>query len=324
MRYAGDSVSATDGQLGRKVRVGGVTLRVREHGDGPPLLLVNGIGAHIGMWQPLEGHLEDRRLIEFDAPGTGGSKATLFPLTMDALASLTAAVLDELGYERVDVLGYSFGGMVALRLALNEPERIRRLALVATTPGWGGVPGSLKTLAHMATPLRYYSARYYEATVGDLMGGRARHDRDFVRRHGRHRLSVPPDVRGYAWQWLGVAASRNVLPLLPTLRLPTLVVTGDDDPVIPPANAMLLAHHLAEARLLVLPGEGHLLLYDSQSAALPAIADFLGSPHLATSAAWRAGERVMAERLAKALEDEVLRWHHPLAVLNVLWRYISA
>jgi pimeloyl-ACP methyl ester carboxylesterase len=274
------------------------------------------------MWQPLEGHFQDRRLIEFDAPGTGGSKATLLPQTIDALASLTSAVLDELGYEQVDVLGYSFGGMVALRFALQAPQRIRRLALVATTPGWGGVPGSLRTLAQMATPLRYYSARYYEATVGDLMGGRARYDRDFVRRHGRQRLRSPPDVVGYAWQWLAVAASRNVLPLLPTLEVPTLVVSGDDDPVVPPANAMLLAHHLADARLLMVPGEGHLLLYDAESAALPAIAEFLRTPRLATSATWRNSERVSADRLASMLRDEVLRWHHPVAILNVLSRYI--
>jgi pimeloyl-ACP methyl ester carboxylesterase len=174
----------------------------------------------------------------------------------------------------------------------------------------------------MATPLRYYSARYYEATIGDLMGGRARHDRDFVRRHGRDRLRCPPDLVGYAWQWLAVAASLGVFPRLATLQVPTLVVSGDDDPVMPPANAILLAHHLANARLLMVLGAGHLLLYDTDSAALPAIAEFLDSPQLAASLTWRSSERVTSERLASALRAEVLRWHNPVAVLNVLWRYM--
>ena len=75
-------------------------------------------------------------------------------------------MLDRLGYGEVDVLGYSFGGPVAQRLARRAPERVRRLVLAATTPGWGGVPGSLRTLVRMSTPLRYYWRSYYESIAG--------------------------------------------------------------------------------------------------------------------------------------------------------------
>ena len=77
------------------------------------------------------------------------------PASMEGLARLAEGVLDRAGVEQADVLGYSFGGLVAQRLARRAPERVRRLVLAATTPGWGGVPGSLQTLARMSTPLRY-------------------------------------------------------------------------------------------------------------------------------------------------------------------------
>ena len=95
-------------------------------------------------------------MIAFDAPGTGRSATPPIPLSLEALARVAEGVLDELGVEQADVLGYSFGGAVAQRLARRAPERVRRLVLAATTPGWGGVPGSLRTLARMSTPLRYY------------------------------------------------------------------------------------------------------------------------------------------------------------------------
>jgi poly(3-hydroxyoctanoate) depolymerase len=127
----------------------------------------------------------------------------------------------------------------------------------------------------MSTPLRYYWRAYYEPTVGDLMGGRPRTDAEFVRRHGEDRLACPPDPLGYAWQLAALAGDPGSLPWLHQLAHPALVVTGDDDPVMPLANALLLAHRLADARLLVAAGEGHLLLLDPRSRALPAIRDFV-------------------------------------------------
>jgi pimeloyl-ACP methyl ester carboxylesterase len=258
-----------------QVNVEGIRLHVEDDGDGPPLLLLNGIGAHAGMWKPLQAALTGPRVIAFDMPGTGRSATPPIPLSMGALARLAEGVLDHLEIEQADVLGYSFGGVVAQRLARRSPERVRRLVLAATTPGWGGVPGSLQTLARMSTPLRYYWRSYYESIVGDLMGGRPRTDAEFVRRHGEERLANPPDPLGYAWQLAALAGDPGTLPWLHRLEQPTLVVAGDDDPVMPLANALLLAQRLPHARLFVAPGEGHLLLLDPQSRALPAIRDFV-------------------------------------------------
>jgi pimeloyl-ACP methyl ester carboxylesterase len=110
----------------RAVEVSGIRLRVRERGDGDPLRLINGIGAHIDMGASMEHALPQSRLIAFDAPGTGRSGTAFLPLGLESLAQLSERLLDRLDYDRVDVLGYSFGGLIAQYLAHRAPERIRR------------------------------------------------------------------------------------------------------------------------------------------------------------------------------------------------------
>ena len=99
------------------VSVAGLRLRVGRHGAGRPLLLITGIGAHLDMWAPFLRLAGDRELIAFDAPGTGLSQRSRRPLRMNDLALIVRALLDELRLERVDVLGYSWGGALAQALA---------------------------------------------------------------------------------------------------------------------------------------------------------------------------------------------------------------
>src|SRR3954464_15720444 len=122
------------------VRAAGLRLRVGRHGSGPPLLLITGIGAHLDMWSPFARFAGERELITFDPPGAGLSQRPRRPLRMTGLAGVLTELLDALGLERVDVLGYSFGGGLAQELAHRAPERVRRLVLCATAPGIGGRP----------------------------------------------------------------------------------------------------------------------------------------------------------------------------------------
>jgi pimeloyl-ACP methyl ester carboxylesterase len=315
------SVRASIPYQQRSVEVSGIRLHVREWGEGHPLLLINGIGAHIDMWAALEHALPQSRLIAFDAPGTGRSGTPLMPLGLESLAQLSECLLDRLGYDRVDVLGYSFGGLIAQFLARQAPERIRRLVLAATTPGWGGVPGSVWALAQMSTPLRYYSRPYYEQVIGELMGGRARHDRDFVRRHGDARQLSPPTPQGYLWQLLALAASAGSLGWLSEVSADTLVVTGDDDPVMPLPNALLLARNIAKARLVIVPGEGHLLLMDDTTRSLPAIRSFLSAAVLSRSRAWREAIVVDDVMLDDALHTHGTPGNNPMALMSAFVRH---
>ncbi len=147
-------------------QIDGLRVLVREVGEGSPVLLINGLGAHTAMWAPLEQALTGFRLIEFDAPGAGRSQTPRLPGSVASMARIAAGVLDAVGVEQADVLGYSLGGMVGQELAAGAPERVRRLVLAATSCGLGAVPGNLGAMLNLATPLRYYSRTFYDRTLG--------------------------------------------------------------------------------------------------------------------------------------------------------------
>ena len=137
----------------RILTVGGRTIRVsvREGAPGrPPLLLCNGVGASLELFQPFVDALDPQRpVIRFDMPGIGGSPAPVVPYHLATLPSLLAGLLDQLGYEQADVLGISWGGGLAQQFALSRPDRVRRLVLVATGPGFAdGSRASAGPAAH--------------------------------------------------------------------------------------------------------------------------------------------------------------------------------
>ena len=281
-------------------RVGGLSLHVRDVGTGPPLLLINGLGAHTAMWAPVERGLPGMRLISYDSPGVGDSPAAVPPPSIPMLANLLAKLLDELGLDRVDALGYSFGGAVAQQFAFRHADRVRRLVLAATTPGLGGALGEWQSIAHAYNPLRYYSRDYYERSIGTMAGGQARHDEAFRRRHGAERSAKRPHPTSYYTQIVALSAWSS-LAWLHRIAAPTLVITGDDDPLVPPANSLLLASRLRQARLATVPGEGHLLLFDDHGAAHPVIREFLLAPSLAGSTSWQEADRIDRSRADAAL-----------------------
>lgn len=269
----------TDGAaVVRRVRVGRADVRVSVRGEGPPLLLFMGIGASLEMWQ----HFEDamvplgRQLIALDLPGAGATPAVMPPLRLRGLVHLALGVLDELGHAEVDVLGISFGGAVAQEFAHRAPHRTRRLVLCATSSGALMVPARPRVLMHLATPLRYWRSEYAARIIGDLYGGRSRHDPQ-IHHALRSRFERPPTALGYLGQ-LWAAWGWTSLPWLRRLPMPTLVMSGDDDPIIPLVNARLLACLIPGARLHVVEGGGHLFLLEEPADSARVIDAFLGAP----------------------------------------------
>jgi poly(3-hydroxyoctanoate) depolymerase len=256
------------------VDAAGLRLRVGRHGAGFPLLLIPGIGAHLEMWDPFVGLAGDRELIAFDPPGAGLSQRPRLPLTMRGLARVVAGLLDALELERVDVLGYSFGGGLAQELARRAPDRVRRLVLCATGPGLGGSPPRPLAALMLATPVRYYHPRLLALTVPHIAGGRTARDSRVLAEQAATRLNRPPDPLGYAYQ-LYAALGWSSLPWLHRVQHESLIVAGEEDPSVPLRNARLLAARLPNARLHVVKGGGHLFLLDEPRNAAPAIRAFL-------------------------------------------------
>ena len=259
----------------RKLLVDGTRLRVAEAGSGPPLLMLMGIGGNVEMWGPIADQLPHRRLIAFDAPGTGESSLGRIR-RMHGLADLAAAVLDAFEVAEADVLGYSFGGALAQELAHRHPSRVRRAILGATTFGFGGLPARPSVYIHMIQPARYHSPRYLDWVAPQIYGGKARAagSRSGAGILADARLARPPSTVGYLSQ-LAALYGWTSLPWLHTLQMPILVLAGDDDPIIPLVNARILACRAANARLHVVHGGGHLFLLDDEPGVIEAIDAFL-------------------------------------------------
>ena len=289
-------------------------VHVRQIGEGEPLLLINGLGAHTGMWQPLEKRLEGFRIVEFDLPGAGQSPVPRRPIGISGLAAMTVELLDHFAMPRADVLGYSMGGMVAQKLTPRYPARVRRLVLAATTPGMGAVQVSPVALINILTPARYLSEHVYARTIGSMVGGRARHDPQWVSEQAALRLEHRPSWRGYLGQ-LRSMRGWSSLPFLSKIEAPTLVLAGGDDPLAPPINGQIIAYKVPGARILVLEGEGHLLMIDDQGKAHAAVRDFLTAPDLATSRTWSDAVPVSAADVRKGLARVPLQLP-PLSVFD--------
>lgn len=256
------------------VAVDGLPLRVVRVGSGSPLLLINGIGASIEMWSPLVALLRGRELVAFDLPGSGSSPPATRPLRINGLARMTTGLLDALGYERLDALGYSFGGIVAQELARRAPERIDRLVLCATSPGLGGVPPKPMAALMMLSPVRYYSRSSAQHILPVIAGGRTRRDPLALESQLAERLAKPPSARGYLEQLYAVTGWSS-LSWLASVRHPTLMIHGDEDPLVPLANARRMAGIMPQARLRVLRGGGHLFLLDEPESVVEELSAFL-------------------------------------------------
>jgi len=241
-----------------------------------PLLLINGIGASLELLEPFVRALDPAcEVIRFDPPGVGGSAEPSGPYRFTGLCALIASMLTELGVDVVDVLGISWGGAVAQHFAAFQRARCRRLVLVSTATGSLMVPARPSVLAHLVTPRRYLDRGFMERVAGSIYGGSAREDPGRIADAMNNGNRVGPS-RGYLYQ-LTAGAGWTSVPFLPLLRQRTLILSGDDDPIIPLANARLMKLLIPKARLHVFHG-GHLGLVSEAAELAPIVDAFLTAP----------------------------------------------
>ena len=262
----------------RSYEAGGLRLRVGRYGEGRPLLLITGIGAHLEMWAPLARYASGLELIGFDPPGAGMSQRPRLPMRMSGLAAVVERLMDESGLDRVDVLGYSWGGGLAQELARRAPDRVGRLVLCATGPGLGGTPAASAGRAdarHAGALLPPAAARPERPVHRRRADGDASAARWQPRRPtgcGGHptcsatRFSCTRSPGGRACRGCTVCASRRWWS------------PANEDPSVPLGNARLLAARIPNARLHVVKGGGHLFLLDEPENVTPTILDFLAAP----------------------------------------------
>ena len=259
--------------LGHDVRVA-----VRQGTEsGPPLVLCNGIGASLDLLQPFVDEVDPRiSVVRFDVPGVGGSPMPKVPYNFALLACLIGRLLEQVGYNRFDVLGISWGGGLAQQLAFQYPRRCRRLVLVSTATGSLMVPANPLVLAKMVTPRRYRDPDYAKSIAAQLYGGRMRRRPGEVTHVVYEQERLGPKA-GYFLQLLA-GVGWTSLPALPLIRQHTLILAGNDDPIIPMANARIMRALLPHATLHVYD-DGHLGLVTSADELGPLVSRFLTSPN---------------------------------------------
>lgn len=245
-----------------------------EQGQGAPVLLMMGLGWTSAMWYRTRPILVDHRTVALDNRGVGRSDVPPGPYSIELMASDAAAVLDAVGIERAHIFGVSMGGMIAEEFALRYPERVDSLILGCTAAGGPhAVPADSEVLqalfrrglspdefAESMNPFIYHSST-----------PRERIDEDMALR----RQWYPTDS-GFKAQLAGIMGW-EAYSRLPQIAARTLVVHGDSDRLIPPANGDLIAKRIPGAKFVLIPNAGHIVSTDQPAATHREVLGFLSS-----------------------------------------------
>jgi 3-oxoadipate enol-lactonase len=259
------------------IGLGSVTLWYETSGSGPPLLFVPGSSGDLRT-TPTELHAPlaaTHTVVTYDHRGLGRSSDPGVPATTGDHADDAAALLHALGHDRVDVVGLSFGGMVAQELAIRHPGLVRRLVLLASSSGGaGGAPHPLLELAGLAPDER---AERHLGLADTRYRGPDHHPAVDARAWAPLRallrpVDAPTDAPGRA-RLAAARAAHDTWERLPAIACPTLVAGGRFDAIAPPANQERLASAIPDSHLRLFEG-GHLFVLQDP-AAHPAVADFL-------------------------------------------------
>ena len=245
--------------------IGALSLYYEVHGEGPSLVLVEGLNFHTWMWFRQVPELSRRfRVLTYDNRGVGLSDKPPGPYTVEQNARDLAGLLDYLGWERAHVLGHSMGGFIAQELALLYPERLDKLVLVST--GFGGpntvpIPEEAQRVFTPDPSLSYEAQvrRAMPVDFGDPSWPES-HQEEYEQMI-RWRVDLPQPLEAVDAQ-LAAVLGFNVENRIAEIRAPTLIIAGTNDSVIPVENSRLLAAALLNARLDLIPGAGHLVFIE--------------------------------------------------------------
>jgi pimeloyl-ACP methyl ester carboxylesterase len=237
-----------------------VTLHWERTGSGPPVLLIMGLGLSGGAWWRTVPVLAKRlEVLTFDNRGVGRSRALFHAYTTEAMADDAVSVLDAAGVARAHVYGISLGGMVAQQLALRHPDRVQTLVLGATHAGGSRMrrpDADVMAFLYRRQTMQPDEAARTSVRFNYSERCRAQHPERIAEDVAQRLAHRFPEQAYRAQMW--AAALHNCYGRLERIRVPTLVVHGSDDRMIPVENGRLIAERVPGARLMELPEIGHL------------------------------------------------------------------
>jgi 3-oxoadipate enol-lactonase len=259
------------------VKVGDINIYYEIHGDGEPLLMIQGYGQYSGHWTTLiPPFSKEYRVIIFDNRGTGRSDKPETPYTMKMMAADAKGLLDAIGIDRAHVLGISMGGMIAQEFALNYPDKVINLVLGCTQCGGKQtiLPGQ-EALAFLFGPemAKLPVEKRARETAPWLW------TKEFIEKHPEAvetyvaiTLKYPTPPHGFSGQAQAIMG-HDSYERLPQIKAPTLVIAGDADRIIPADNSKVLASRIPNVELVFVKNAGH--GFTEAPEATRAILDFL-------------------------------------------------
>ena len=262
------------------IEVEGVRVHLRDTGprDAPVVILLHGFGSSLHTWEAWSQVLEARhRVIRYDQSGAGLTGVDPTGDYSDARGMrVLLALMDRLGVERADLVGHSMGGRVAWRFAALHPERVRKLVLVSPD---GFASHGIEYNKAPAVPMLFRLVKYvmprplFRPNVAAAYGDPSLLTDAVVQRY--YDLMRAPGVRAALVARGEQLVLPEPLPILRTIRAPTLLLWGEKDAMIPIDNAADYLAALPDARLKPLPGIGHVPQEEVPVASVQLVAEFL-------------------------------------------------
>ncbi|HTT75257.1 MAG TPA: alpha/beta fold hydrolase [Candidatus Binataceae bacterium] len=245
-----------------ELQAGDVKLYYEVHGSGEPLLMIMGLGGSLAAWSPIlvaELARHNFRTIIYDNRGTGRSDKPAIKYSLEMFAGDAAALLDALKIERAHIFGVSMGGMIAQELALNYPSRLQTLTLGCTTCGGKhAVPPPPESLKILTAPRDGASPEELIRRAWPLQ-----YPKQFIEHHRAEleaeipRLLAYPTPPSSYMRHLEATYGLKTYDRLPQIKTPALVVTGEEDVLIPARNSEIIAERIPGAQFHVIPDAGH-------------------------------------------------------------------
>jgi pimeloyl-ACP methyl ester carboxylesterase len=267
----------------RYVAHGGIRFAYRRWGKpgGVPLVFLNYFGGNLDDWDPqvTDGLAADYEVILFDNAGVASSGGET-PGTIPGMARDVLAFCDALGLKKINVVGFSLGGMIAQQMAIDHPDRLGRIILLGTGPRGGeGMTFTELSADERADPVQFLLAAFFSPSDASHAAGRPYLDRLAARTRDRDKLVSPKTAEAQlrAIREWGAVPPSDRYATLHKIKHPILVVHGTKDIVVQPINAFILAQHLPDAQLIMYPDSSHGAQYQHADLFLKHAKLFLGS-----------------------------------------------
>jgi len=244
--------------------VNGLRMHYRIVGQGPPLVLIMGLSGDLAWWEPLARELEDDfQLLLFDNRGAGLTDKPEEKYTIPMFASDTVGLMAALGIPKAHIFGVSMGGMIAQELVLRYPDRVERLVLGCT---YAGGPGFILPSGEAVQAMTFTRGKSLEEIARQnmtiLFGPRFRKENpDLVEAMIERYVENPPPRKPFTQQ-LWAAIGHNCYDRIQGICKPTLILTGDEDALVPPENSETLRSRIPGSRLVHVRGAGHVFFVE--------------------------------------------------------------